>query len=411
MIASSSFTHEMEQDEPVERLYLNGSTCDTYVVRIFGKLHFKKKLKAEYRGMPQYVAAFHKEFEVGFCLNHPALPRYVSLTEEDGSPCIYEEFIEGETLTDFLRHNPDYFHNRRHADLFTDELLSVVAYLHNHQILYLDLKPDNVMITSVGHHLCLVDLGGCHTETFTNTEAQTEGFAAPDQKPDERTDIYLIGKVLKYAEMPSLYNELVAKCLEEKPTKRFQSVDELRRATEKARKKPRLIVLVAIALAGIISYAIAATIPNNAQPSSTQQPVATSHRLVATARSTSKAAGSTAVASANDTPLRLATQTFSKSSNAATTSPDSTSEVKQMTKELHREMDKAFNRHLATIANDSTLNATVFSRHFNPYNEAVKNIETRMIKDYPNIPPDTIHIELQKHISQTISPLMQRVLH
>lgn len=65
--------------EEVERLLATGSTCDTYLVRVYGKLHFLKRLKAELAAQPRYVLAFRKEFETGFSLNHPALPRYVAL--------------------------------------------------------------------------------------------------------------------------------------------------------------------------------------------------------------------------------------------------------------------------------------------------------------------------------------------
>ena len=145
----SAFSGPLDHVTSQEQLYLNGSTCQTYIVRVYGKLHFKKQLKAEYKGMPQYVEAFRKEFEVGYRLNHPALPCYVALGDEDGCPYILEEYIDGDTLTDFLAANPCYFHSRLHADRLIDELLSVFSYLHHHQVLFLDLKPDNVMITSV----------------------------------------------------------------------------------------------------------------------------------------------------------------------------------------------------------------------------------------------------------------------
>ena len=148
----SAFSGPLDHVTSQEQLYLNGSTCQTYIVRVYGKLHFKKQLKAEYKGMPQYVEAFRKEFEVGYRLNHPALPCYVALGDEDGCPYILEEYIDGDTLTDFLAANPCYFHSRLHADRLIDELLSVFSYLHHHQVLFLDLKPDNVMITSVDRH-------------------------------------------------------------------------------------------------------------------------------------------------------------------------------------------------------------------------------------------------------------------
>lgn len=73
--SSSSFSRQVAPEDGVERLYLGGSTCDTFVVRRFGKLHFKKKLKVDFRGKSIYIEAFRKEFETGYRLEHPALPR------------------------------------------------------------------------------------------------------------------------------------------------------------------------------------------------------------------------------------------------------------------------------------------------------------------------------------------------
>lgn len=404
MSEDSSFNHQLSDEFSEEKLYLSGSTCDTFIVRLYGKLHFKKKLKEEYKDMPQYVAAFQKEFEVGFQLEHPSLPRYVKLTYEESVPCIYEEYIEGDTLTDFMRHHPDYFHNRHNANLFIDELLSVMAYLHDHQVLFLDLKPDNAVITSVGNHLRLVDLGGCHTDAFTNTEAQTKGFSSPEKSLDERSDIYLIGRLMEYANVPHIYNNVVAKCLEGEPSERYQSVRELQLAVNKARKQNKLIVLLAIALACILLCLTIILATKKEKSPITQQPI-----IVTSPNSTGETQGDT---------LSMKDNATSKTVTELPKEPDKTelpktqtkSEYEQMTKELHKEMDKSFNRFLGQIASDSIVDAVTFSKAINPYSESLKDIEKLMVKKYPNVLPATIHYEIEKYISETIRPLMQRVL-
>lgn len=275
----SSFSHEISQEDSVERLYLNGSTCDTYVVRIMGKLHFKKKLKAGYSGNPQYTAAFRKEFETGYRLEHPALPRYMFFGEEDGCPYILEEYIDGETLTSFMKDHPDYFHSRSHADTFIDQLLSVMSYLHEHQVLYLDLKPDNILITSVGHQLRLVDLGGCHTDSWSGTEQETRSFAHPDNAATaddngedgllckESTDVYLIGRVLQYADVAHIYNKVVARCLKDSSTDRYKDVESLRKAVASVRYRRKAGYAIA-ALAGIVIIGASALLllPDRQEP-------------------------------------------------------------------------------------------------------------------------------------------------
>lgn len=395
MSENSSFNHHLSEDSSEERLYLSGSTCDTFIVRLYGKLHFKKKLKAEYKDMPQYATAFQKEFEVGFLLQHPALPRYVRLSYEDGVPCIYEEYIEGETLTEFCQSHPGYFRNRHAADLFIDELLPVMAYLHDHQVLFLDLKPDNVMITSVGNHLRLVDLGGCHTDTFTDTEAHTKGFSAPEASFDERTDVYLIGKLMQYAQVSCIYNKVVAKCLDDEPSKRFQSVRELQSAIVRARRIPLLLVMFAVVLACALLCVALVLVPKEETPSVTRQSIVTSAKVPQKVQNLD-------VSTYKDSPSKAITEKPQREIGF--------SETRQMTQELHREMDRAFNKYLGRMSNDSTVDAVTFSNTINPYNAALKDIEKRMVEKYPSVPPSTIHYEIEKYISETVSPLMQRVL-
>ena len=86
-----------------------------------------------------------------------------------------------ETLSQFVKHHPDYFRNRKNADRFLLQLLSVVGYLHEHQVVHLDLKPDNILITRIDHDVVLVDLGYCYTDSYIDTKGRTDKYAAPEQ--------------------------------------------------------------------------------------------------------------------------------------------------------------------------------------------------------------------------------------
>ena len=132
---SSSFSDIQHTYPDAELLPVGGSTCDCYRVRLYGKLHFLKRLKPELRTDPRYVAALKKEFETGYSLEHPHLVRYVSV----GDDCLLTEYVDGETLTQFATTHPDYFRSRKNADRFLAQLLDVVGYLHQHQIVHLDL--------------------------------------------------------------------------------------------------------------------------------------------------------------------------------------------------------------------------------------------------------------------------------
>ena len=223
---SSQFTNLQLSDGAIEQLDFQGATSDTYSVKLYGKLHFLKRLKAEHVNDVRYQEALQKEFETGYRLEHQGLPRYIAKTD-DG---IMMEYVDGETLTERITCNPSYF-NQKNTKKFILQLLDVVQYLHAHQVLHLDLKPDNILLTRIDNDVKLIDLGCCYTDTFTDTQGHTKGYAAPEQLrgevTDERTDIYAIGKIIESLPEHYIYNKVIARCIAESPQDRYQSIDEI----------------------------------------------------------------------------------------------------------------------------------------------------------------------------------------
>ncbi len=224
---SSQFSDSQPRFETIEQVDSQGATCDTYRVKLYGKLHFLKRLKPQYAGDIRYQEALRKEFETGYRLEHPNLARYISLSDDE----ILMEYVDGDTLTQWLGTNPDYFKNREHTEKFIRQLLDVIGYLHNHQVLHLDLKPDNIMLTHIGNDVKLIDLGGCYTDTFPDTTGHTPRYAAPEQLSggavDERTDIYTIGMILENMPIHRKYNKVIAKCKAQTPDDRYNTISEL----------------------------------------------------------------------------------------------------------------------------------------------------------------------------------------
>ena len=162
----SQFSQNQEIDIDAERLIASGGTSLCYCVKLYGKLHFLKRLKPEFRSNPRYVAAMRKEFETGYNLNHPHLVRYVAC----GDDYLLTEWIDGVTLKDFTEQNPKFFKSHDNVQRLVGELLDVVDYLHTHQVVHLDLKPSNILITRVGNEVKLTDLGFCYTDTFADAD-------------------------------------------------------------------------------------------------------------------------------------------------------------------------------------------------------------------------------------------------
>ena len=226
---SSQFSDGQSPFESIEQIDAHGATCDSFRVKLYGKLHFLKRLKPAFTGDIRYQEALRKEFETGYRLEHPNLVRYISLTD-DG---ILMEYVDGETLSQRIAAHPEYF-TKQNTDKFLHQLLDAVACLHSHQVLHLDLKPDNVLLTRINSDVKLIDLGCCYTDTFADTPGRTNAYAAPEQlsggSVDERTDIYAIGKILERLPHHDINNKVIARCMASLPKERYQSVRELQDA-------------------------------------------------------------------------------------------------------------------------------------------------------------------------------------
>lgn len=254
---SSQFSDSGSRFEAVEQLEAQGATCDTYRVKLYGKLHFLKRLKPEVAGDIRYQEALRKEFETGYQLEHPNLVRYISLDDD----YILMEYVDGETLSTRLATQPDYFRNRKNTDKFLHQLLDVVGYLHSHQVLHLDLKPDNILLTRIGSDVKLIDLGCCYTDTFPDTKGRTVAFAAPEQLTggvvDVRTDIYAIGRILECLPDHNIYNKVIARCTAPDPTTRYQTISDLQDALSARRPHtfwPVLMLLVVVLSIGYFIF-------------------------------------------------------------------------------------------------------------------------------------------------------------
>ena len=251
---SSQFSDSQPKYDAIEQMDTRGATCDTFRVKLYGKLHFLKRLKAEYAGDIRYQEALRKEFETGYHLEHPNLVRYLSL-DHDG---ILMEYVDGETLSHRLATNPDYFKSRKHTDKFVRQLLDALGYLHSHQVLHLDLKPDNILLTRINDDVKLIDLGCCYTDSFPDTQGYTSEFAAPEQLSiihcplSIQTDIYAFGKILDLLPSSYIYNKVVARCTAEYPKDRYQSVGEILHDIDGKRPFLRYLSIIVAIVAALV---------------------------------------------------------------------------------------------------------------------------------------------------------------
>ena len=383
---SSQFSDNQPRFEATEQVESQGATCDTFRVKLYGKLHFLKRLKAEYAGDIRYREALRKEFETGYQLEHPNLVRYLSLDKDS----ILMEYVDGETLSQRLARNTDYFNEQKHTEKFVRQLLSALQYLHNHQVLHLDLKPDNILLTHINDDVKLIDLGFCYTDAFADTQGHTNAFAAPEQKAggevDVRSDIYAFGKILELLPDHSLYNKVIARCTADRPEDRYQSVGEILHDILHKRRY-FLWVTVIVLLAALFAAGLALLTHQKNESAVIEEIVADS------------------VASEQQDTLQQVTQPPVSKSNHQ---PPAKNEQTLLKEDMERMIDQAYRSTISTFCDSVFPSPTpstgkAWSDASTEFRNQAVGIGDRLVKKYPNIPESTIRQDCESRFQSLVS--------
>jgi tetratricopeptide (TPR) repeat protein len=149
--------------------------------------------------------AFERESSLLSKLMHPNLPRiYDHFTENERSYLVMD-FIEGQTLDEYLENEGSGLVPLEHVLNWGQQLCDVLSYLHEQQppIIFRDLKPSNVMISG-NRHIFLIDFGIARVfkpgQSHDTVALGSPGFAAPEQygkaQSTPRSDIYSLGALL-----------------------------------------------------------------------------------------------------------------------------------------------------------------------------------------------------------------------
>lgn len=418
---SSQFTDSQPQFESLESLEVQGATCDTFRVKLYGKLHFLKRLKPEYANDIRYKEAFRKEFETGYRLEHPYLVRYISLSD-DG---ILMEYIDGETLTQRLAKHPDYFKDRKNADKFLRQLLDAVGYLHSHQVLHLDLKPDNILLTYINDDVKLIDLGCCYTDTFQDTTGHTNRFAAPEQLPtpvptplrdgvpigqggengkgklDARTDIYAIGLILELLPCHHLYKEVIARCTTSNPSDRYQSVEDIKH--EISRKRPYLLY----AILALLTVAIAVALAVVFQPPTQTSPISVVQKPLKESTIQKEVPSQTDEQPSKTIPVSAPKQRKDE------TIP-SKDEQTQFKEEITQLIDQAYRSTIFTFCDSvfpspSPSTGKAWADASTDFHNQIAQIGDRLIKKYPHIPESAIRQEAENRFQTLVGYVFNKM--
>ena len=236
---------------------------------------------------PSHPTDVQREAHIMTNLRHQYLPRIFDLKTDDQGYCYtIMEYIPGGTLRQYVQQHGAVKQNQ--ALQWMRQLCQAVVCMHSQdpQILHSDIKPENIMITPK-KEICLIDFNVALElkENETVAIGLTAGYAAPEQynisldqfgdlknlsedqrrlyemavqaremgKVTVRTDLYAVGAVMYYMltgydpaewSAPPIplerydivlgdpLRQVIERCMEPQPGKRFSSADEVLHALD-----------------------------------------------------------------------------------------------------------------------------------------------------------------------------------
>lgn len=196
----------------------------------FGRWWILKALRQDIRLVPEYRYLLQKEFDILSRLKHPNVVKVESLEEVKGyGLCIIMEWIDGDTLEEWLAQP----HRKSERRRVAQQLLDALEFVHGQLVVHRDLKLSNIMIAHNGEVLKLIDFGFSDADSYAILKgpAGTSGYVSPEQMkgdvPDVRNDIYSLGVILQEMHLGLSYS-LVAKQSIRPLAQRFSNVADLR---------------------------------------------------------------------------------------------------------------------------------------------------------------------------------------
>ncbi|GIV30601.1 MAG: hypothetical protein KatS3mg028_1667 [Bacteroidia bacterium] len=208
-----------------------------------------------------------KEANIISSCKHPNIVNVLEIFEANNTAYMVMEFIEGLSLKDWVLNNPEI--DPRLIEYIVYQIISGVEYIHSKNILHLDIKPNNILITS-DYKVKVIDFGlsKVFDDNQLNAEATqtflgfTRNYAAIEQyssdsysKIGKWTDIYSIGCIIYFLinrkdpkesvarvieddpllkiNNPNTLQKIMLKCMEINKDDRYQSLSEPKQLLEK----------------------------------------------------------------------------------------------------------------------------------------------------------------------------------
>lgn len=183
----------------------SGGTAVVYKGRdnLLGRMVTVKVLREEYNGDEAFVRRFRREAEAVASLSHGNIVAVYDVGYEDNMHYIVMEFVEGESLKDYIKSMGTLSIND--SVNIMCQMLEGISYAHEHGIIHRDIKSHNILL-SVDGRVKVTDFGiavgiSDVTQTYTSSSKimGSVQYISPEQVQGgnitEKSDIYSAGVV------------------------------------------------------------------------------------------------------------------------------------------------------------------------------------------------------------------------
>lgn len=162
-----------------------------------------KVLRHQFAVDEEFVRRFRREAQAAASLSHPNIVNIYDVGQENDIYFIVMEYVEGETLKDFIEREAPLEPAR--AVNITRQIANALYHAHYNKIIHRDIKPHNVLISKDGR-IKVADFGiaravTSNTQTFSrNSLVGSVHYFSPEQAKGklatEQSDLYSLGIVL-----------------------------------------------------------------------------------------------------------------------------------------------------------------------------------------------------------------------
>ncbi|SDN26346.1 Stk1 family PASTA domain-containing Ser/Thr kinase [Alkalicoccus daliensis] len=181
-----------------------GGMADVYLAKdlILDRYVAVKMLKSQFSQDDEFIRRFHREAEAASSLSHEHIVSIYDVGEEEDLYFIVMEYIEGQTLKEYIQENGPLSVNETIRIL--KQIASAVSHAHTNRIVHRDVKPQNILM-SVDGVAKVADFGIARaiseaTITHTNSILGSVHYLSPEQarggQVTYKSDLYSVGVIV-----------------------------------------------------------------------------------------------------------------------------------------------------------------------------------------------------------------------